>query len=298
MNSKHAWALVGCFWAAMVFPVVSNSQIKSNKNNPYKQILIPLDKLKGVPFSKDDRGEFTIEGFEIDNNENFFFLGDRKATLAGFSKDGKSIFRKTYLDLTPGEMHIIGNKLYFFEISQDLIYTLVELDKTSGLVNKKYTKTITKELRAPGRSIEYYQFNDSVLKIICIDGGDVEKPKAICFNFKGELLSNCRQYDSNSAAIDNENEYGYTGRLANNYVLAKFSEDSEKFELSLRDSSNAVISNAFIEMKYAGKPFCGHLGCMPSEHRKVRNNKLYLLNRDKNMAVITVVDLADIFHVK
>lgn len=297
MKSKHAWVFVYCFLGAMVFPVISNSQVRSNKNNPYKQILIPLDKLKGVPFSKDDRGEFMIEGFEIDNNENFFFLGDRKATLACFSKDGKSILRKT-LNVTPGEMHITGNKLYFFEIRQNVGYTLMELDKASGLINKKYAKAITNELKAPGRSIEYYEFNDSVLKIICIDGGNVEKPNAICFNFKGELLSNCRQYDSNSAAIDNENEYGYIGRLGNNYVLAKFSEDSEKMDLSLRDSSNAVISNAFIEMKYAGKPFCGHLGCMPSEHRKVRNNKLYLLNRDKNMAVITVVDLAGIFHIK
>lgn len=174
--------------------------------------------------------------------------------MASFSKDGKSIFIKVYLDLTPGEMHITGNKIYFFESGQSLAYTLVEIDRTSGLVSKKYTKTITNVLMAPGRSVEYTEFTDSSLKIICIDGGDVEKPKAFCFNLKGEFLSNCRQYDSKSEAIDKESEYGYMGRLGNNYVLSKFSEDSKKLELSLKDCSNAVISNAFIEMKYVGEP--------------------------------------------
>jgi hypothetical protein len=46
-----------------------------------------------------------------------------------------------------------------------------------------------------------------------------------------------------------------------------------------------------------GEPMCG-FSCLPPEHRKLRNNKLYMLNRDKNMAVITEIDLADVFHVR
>jgi hypothetical protein len=147
-------------------------------------------------------------------------------------------------------------------------------------------------------SIDYYKFSDSILKITYIDNEGIEKTKTICFNFTGELIPNCQQHTSNSAAIEYENGYEHLGRLGSNYVLGKFNDDSKKYELSLRDSSNAIISNSFIELKYLGKPFCGDLLCMPPEHRKLRNNKFYMLNRDKNMAVITEIDLADIFKVR
>lgn len=300
MKIKYVWVFVFGFLAVLILPLIwSYSQIRPNQIISYKQIRIPLDKLKGVPFKIDDRGEYYIEGFDIDSNENFYFLGDKKATLACFSKNGKSIYRKSFLNFSPGEIHILGEKLYFFEIGNSLSNTLVEINKTSGLLIKTYPKSITNVLKSYGyTSIDYYKFIDSILKITYIDNEGIEKTKTICFNFTGELMANCQRHTSNSVAIENENSYERLGQLGSNYVLGKFDDDSKKYELSLRDRSNAVISNSFIELKYLGKPFCGDLLCMPPEHRKLRNNKFYMLNRDKNMAVITEIDLVDIFKMR
>jgi len=167
------------------------------------------------------------------------------------------------------------------------------------VVYREYPKTITKALKSYGyKLIDYYEFHDSILNITYIDSEGVEKSKTICFNFKGELIRNCNQHTSNSAAIENEMNYGYLGKLGNNYVLGKFDDDGKRYDLSLRDSSNAIISDSFVEQKYFNEPLCGDLLCMLPEHRKVRNNKLYILSRDKNIAVITEIDLEAIFHLR
>jgi hypothetical protein len=86
------------------------------------------------------------------------------------------------------------------------------------------------------------------------------------------------------------------GKFGGNYVLGKFINEGKKFFVTLRDPSDKTLSDTSIDTKYLEDPFCGTQGCMPPDHRKVRNNKLYWLNRDENMAAITVIDLATFFR--
>jgi hypothetical protein len=247
----------------------------------------------GAPFSKDDRGEYYIEGFDIDNNENFYFLGGRKANLACFTSTGKSVYRKALGDYVPGEMTIVGSKLYFFEIGSKSLNTLVEVDKANGSVIRDYPKTIANALKARGyQQIDYYEYRDSLLKIHYIDSEGIEKTKTICFDLKAEP-ADCSGHSP--AAIENEKDYENLGRLGKYYVLGRYNDDGTKYELTLRDSSYARIADSYVDRKWLGAPLCG-VSCMPQEHRKVRNNKLYMLNRDKNMAEITVIDLKTLFH--
>lgn len=285
-----------CFFGGLiVFVLSSYSGLKSPPKNPYKQIHIPLDMQSGVPFSKDHRGEYHIEGFDVDSNENFYFLAGRKATLACIAKTGKTVYRRTFLNHVPGQTYISGGKFYFFEIGDESLNTIVEVDKTNGSVVREYSKTIAKTLQSRGYTqIDYYEFQDSMLKITYIDSEGIDKTKRICFNLKGEVLSDCNAHSSN--AIEMERGFRNLGRLGNDYVLGKYGDDGERYLLSLRDSSNRSLSDTFINRNYLGDPLCGDLLCMPPEHRKLRNNKLYMLNRDKNMAEITVIDLAAIFH--
>ena len=270
----------------------------NQKNNPYKQIRIPLDIKNGVPFSKDIQGGgYYTEGFDIDSNGNYYFLGGRNATLACFSKYGAPIFRKTYLNLAPAQICIVGGKLFFFEIGQKGLNTLVEIDKSNGLFIDKYSKTIATALKEFGcKSIRYYSYGDSSLGIICADSQNEDDTKALCFSFKGKLLSNCNT--SVSAAVQNDKSYGYLGKLGDKYVVGKFDDDGKKYDLSLRDSLNATIADAFLERKFLGEALPGDIQYILPEHIRVRYNKLYTLYRDKNMAVITEVDLANIFHIK
>ena len=287
------------FGGIILLMVSSYSQSIQNQSNPYKQIRIPLNMQSRVPFSKDDNGEYYIEGFDIDSSENFYFLGGKKAVLACFSKNGRGIYRKSYLDHTPGQIYIVGDKLYFFEIGEKALNTLVEIDKINGMFLRDYPNAITKVLKANGYTqIDYYEFKDSILHITYLDGQGIEKTKKICFDLKGELKPNCAHHTSTSAAIESEMNYEFLGKMGNNYVLGKFDDDGLRYDLSLRDSSNAVISDSFIQRSHLGKPLCGHLLCMPPEHRKMRGNKLYMLYRDKNMAVINVIDLRNIFSTK
>lgn len=293
------WFLRGMFFIA----IGTNSLLGLSQSTPYKQIRISLNMQTGVPFVRNAKeGQYIIEGFEVDTNENFYFLGGKAATLVCFSKDGKNLYRKFFPNFVPGEMHILGNKIYFFEIGLKSLNTLVEIDKSNGMFIQQYPKMITKVLKSYGSlQLDGYQFDefrDSILNITYIDSGGIEKPKIICFNLKAELIPNCNDHLANSTAVECENQYERLGKWGNNYVLGRFDDDNNnKYDLSLRDSANNEIAKSFVDRRYLGSPMCGEY-CMPKEHRKVRNNKLFILNRDKNMALITEIDLATIFPIK
>lgn len=257
----------------------------------------------GVPFVRDpEEDQYIIDGFDIDSNENFYFLAGKGAILACFSKDGKSLYRKSFPNLVPGQMHVLGNRIYFFEIGLKSLNTLVEIDKNNGMIVQQYPKTIAKVLRAYGyQQIDYYQFDefsDTILHITYIDSEGNEKPKTICFNLKGELIANCGHHLTNGSGVERETHYEHLGKWGNDYVLGRFDDDdNNKYDVSLRDSANNEVAKSFVDRRYLGDPMCGEY-CMPQEHRKVRNGKLYMLNRVKNMVAITEIDLASIFRIK
>lgn len=304
MTVKGNWVWNYWFLRRMFFFAIgSHSLLGLSQSTPYRQIRIPFNMQTGVPFVKSPEDhQYILEGFEIDSNENFYFLAGKAATLACFTKDGKSLYRRFFTNLVPGEMHIVGNKIYFFEIGPKSLKTLVEVDKSNGMIVQQYPKTITKVLRAyKYQQLDGYQFDefrDSILHITYIDSSGIEKPKTICFNLKAELMPTCTGYPASSPKVDSEGQYEQLGRWGNNYVLGRFDDnDNNKYDLSLRDSANNEIAKSFVDRRQLGEPMCGEY-CMPKEHRKVRNGKLYMLNRDKTMAKITEIDLAIIFHLK
>jgi hypothetical protein len=293
------WFLYG----VLFFIISSYTPLGVGQVTPYKQVHIPLNMQNGVPFVRDpDEDQYFIDGFDVDSNENYYFLAGKAATLACFSKDGKVLYRRFFPNLVPGQMHILGNNLYFFENGIKAQNTLVEIDKGTGMFIRQYPKKIEKVLKSYGyRLIDGYQFDefrDSILHITYIDSEGNEKPKTICFNFRGELILNCSHHLANSLGVEGEKHYEHLGKWGSDYVLGRFDDDDKnKYDLSLRDSSNTEIARSFVDRRNLGEPMCGEY-CMPQEHRKVRNGKLYMLNRDKNMAEITEIDLAVIFHIR
>jgi hypothetical protein len=265
----------------MIFlSICSYSGLSQSQNSFCRQIRIPLDVHNGVPFRPITEGEGpTVDGFDVDSNENFYFAGGNKAILACFSKYGKPIYRRSFLNNYPGPIHIVGNKLYLFETWNAALNTLIEFDKINGTIIRKFPNAITNALESRGyKSIDDYQFSDSTFAISYTDSEGIDKPKRICFSLKGELLSDCRRYTSIITAIENKDSCEFLGKLGSDYVFGKFDGEGKVYNLSLRDGTDAIISNAFVEWKYLGEPLCGFY-CMPSEHRKVRNNKLSLASR-------------------
>lgn len=281
------------------FSLCSYLQTRTRKSNSYNQIRIPLDNQKGVPFRIIYNDQYLVQGFDIDSNGNYYFLGGEKATLACYSKDGKSICRKTYPGRVPSQTYILGEKLYFLEIGANDLYTLVEINRMDGSINHIYSKTIKSVITSYGcLQVSSYDFRNSILHITCLDSQGNEKANAKCFNLKGTLLPDCSQYALSSAAIENETNYMYLGRFDNNYVLGKFNDDGKRYDLSLRDSSNAVIADTFIVRTVLKETIIGDEGFMLPEHIRIKNNKLYTLHRDNNLAVVTSMDLAIMFRVR
>ena len=279
------WIIIALFTCAMT---------EAQQKSPYNRIRIPLGMQTGVPYSKDHEGEYHIVGFDIDSIGNIYFLGGKIVTLAYFDKTGKNIFRKTLPTLVPGEMAIVGGSLFTFEMGNQFLYTIVELDRKNGAIIGQYPE-VKKTLEARGCvQIDYYKIRDSMLKISYIDSEGIEKTKLVCFDLHGKLLPDCKA--PGSAAIAKEEDFEHLGKFGDNYVLGKFVDEGKRYLISLRDPSDKTLSNGYIETKYLGDPFCGALTCMPPDHRKVRNNKFYWLNREDNMAAITVIDLATFFH--
>jgi len=89
--------------------------------------------------------------------------------------------------------------------------------------------------------------------------------------------------------------FAFLGKLGDNFVLGKFSDDGKRYELSLRDSSNHVISNSSVDRKFLGETLLGDLNYVLPEHLIVRNKKLFAFYREKRMAKITEVDLQILF---
>jgi hypothetical protein len=300
MTRKSVRVLFFLFGGVVIFfALCSYLQTRTKQSKPYNQIRIPLDNQKGVPFRKVYNDEYLVQGFDIDSNENYYFLGGDKATLSCFSKEGKSVYRKSFPGLFPGQVYIWGEKLYFLEIGPTSSYTLVEINRIDGSINHRYSKTIKSVLASYGCVQEAsYDFRDSILHITCLDSQGIEKANPKCFNLKGKLLPGCDQYTLSNAAIENDPDYVYLGRFGNNYVLRKFSDDSKRYDLSLRDSSNAVIADTFIVRKVLTESILGDEGFVLPEHIKIKNNKLYTLHREKNVAVVTSIDLATLFHAR
>lgn len=291
---KGRKAFYGLAGAWIILALFAYSRAKQPQKSPYQQIRIPLGVQTGVPFEKDHEGNYSIDGFEIDSSGNIYFLGGNKVTLACFTNDRKSVFRKTYSHLVGGEMMIVGGSLFTFEMGDESLNTIVELNKTDGSVIKEYPN-VKKVLQSRGcLQIDSYLFTDPMLRIRYIDSEGIEKTKMVCFDLHGKLLPDCKE--RSSAAIAKEEDFEHLGKFGDNYVLGKFINDGKKFLVSLRDPSDKTLSDTSIDTRYLGDPFCGVQGCMPPDHRKVRNNKLYWVNRDQNVAAITVIDLATFFR--
>jgi hypothetical protein len=275
------WVMAGVIF----FLLSSYSRWAPKQHTPYKQMRIPLDVQKGIPFMKGDEG-LRIHGFDVDSNENLYFIGNQEAVLACFSKDGRLIYRKPILNHSPGPIHIVGRELYLFETWNGGLNRIIQMDRTTGAIQQEYSNTITKALKSAGyKSIYDYQFSDSGLQLTYLDSEGIDKMKTICFNLTGQLMPHCARPADGSEHL---------GRFGNDYVLGKF--DGENYDLSLRNSADKEISTAYVVLKYLGEPLCG-FSCMPQEHRKIRNSKLYMLGRDKNLLLITEVDLAAAFHI-
>ena len=83
----------------------------------YKQIIIPLDNSKGIPFSRPEEAmDYSVGGFEIDQQGDFYFFGGDKTSLLAVFNGNKPIFRKDFGERFGDDyLYIFSDKLYIFD---------------------------------------------------------------------------------------------------------------------------------------------------------------------------------------
>jgi|GEM_PF-6499882 len=253
-----------------------------------KQIIIPLNNTTGVPFYKDDQThDFVEDGFDIDSKENFYFLGGDKSTCLAEFSGNKQIYRKTYKEFSTAALYIYRNNLYTFDNSRNNLFVLKLID---GSLIKRYNHISAKHFNS-------YKFVDSSLVLEYLAGPDFTYEQ---FNLNGKYIGKVTgSYNIASNIIPEKGENPqcvFLGKWNDKYVFWDIVNSNntqfEKFWLvdklgnilatKILPNNNIIFGEDYYE-------------AFPTEHRKVRNGKLYVLGRRGSSALITEVPLDSFF---
>lgn len=259
-------------------------------SNPlYKQIRIPLDMNKGVPVTIDNI-DFYIDGFEIDEEGNFYFLDGEPATLVCFSETTQ-IYRKEYKEFKSSTIYILHNKLYIFDYKYEK-NNLFVLNKTDGAVESSYNKIIKNRVNS-------FLFRDTCLVMEVFDNKKnidmTTKMGFVIFDLKGKYIKQANnRYNIPNALYPQEFENNTTefmGLWGSSFLYWDYNVDTRQYIFTVRDKAGKILSSKNIDEKVFGESFYGN----PSEHRRLRNGNVYVLGHDNRNAIITILSLTDLF---
>jgi len=271
--------------------ICSNILFCFSQNFPKKQILIPLSNTNGVPFYKDQElNDFVVDGFEIDNKGNFYFMGGEKTeSLAIFSGD-KQVFRKTYnKDCPDCLLYIYKDTLYTFNRQNN---DLILFNKSNGLLIKKYTHIISKRINS-------YKFTDNTLVIELLgDSKLTYEQYTLLGKYVKQVPNDCGITQFVIPKRDRNYDLSFLGKWDANYVFWALVDENDsqiqKFLLVNKDGKVLATKSLVNKNNVFGRVYAEN----PDEHRKVRNGNLYVLghSREGNFALITEVPLQSFFY--
>jgi hypothetical protein len=271
----------------LTFLICINALFCFSQTFPKKQTLIPLSNVNGVPFYKDpELNDLGIDGFEIDSNGNFYFLGGDKITCLAVFSNNKPKYRKTYKGFHPTSLYIHDNSLYTFVLGNSGVNDLVNLNLTNGVVKKRYTHLTSK-------NIAFYTFADSS---IVIETLSIDTALFYQYNLKGKYISQVlNQYNISSNILPakiQQSEWELLGKWNDNFIFWNTNPESKDEKLCMVNKDGKVIANKTLPAKFSGNGYVSNL----SEDRKVRNGSLFVLGRKGKYALITEVPLQTFFY--
>jgi hypothetical protein len=257
-------------------------------NPEYKQIKIPLDNEKGVPFYYSEDVDYLIDGFEVDEKGNFYFLGGENAILACF-KDNSPIFRKRYTEFMSNQIYAFNDKLYVFDSYYNK-NNLFILDKNNGTILNNYPLIIR-------NSVNSFLFRDTTLIMEVFDNKkkiDMSTQLGFAlFSLTGKFIKQINNpYNLSDILNPKSRTVQFLGQWENSFIYWDYNLDKRLYKFSLKNIEGKIIATQNIDEKIFGKSFYGN----PIEHKKLRNGNIYILSRDGNDAVITILPLKELFN--
>lgn len=270
----------------LLFIVYYFMTVACSSNDAYKQVMIVLNNNNGVPFYHDEF-DYYIDGFEVDNEDMFYFLGGDNAILACF-KDTQLIYRKQYFNFKANQIYTINNRLYVFDYMYEK-NNLYVLDKANGNIINEYQNIIKNRVNS-------FLFRDTSLIIEVFNYQDKINMKTeigfVLFNLNGEFDKQVKNiYNVSEEFYDIVGGADFLGQWEDNYVFWDYDLDNRKYVFLLKNEEGKILATKRIGEEIFGKPFYGN----PIEHRKLRNGVIYILGRKGDNAVITKLLLSKLF---
>ena len=259
-----------------IITIVSNGQ-----SFPIKQLAILLDNDKGVPFYFDrEINDIYITGFDVDEKENYYFLGGNEGSILAVFNGSKQIYRKVDKQLSEGasQIYLHNGKLYAFSRISE---TLFVLDASNGIILKTFAKFVHENLTG-------FRFFKGSL-IAQISYFNHEK-----YTLEGTFVKKIdNEYDLPPALAKITKSKTFLGEWKGNFVCWAYDEKSNADIYYLVDKMGKTIMSKRIpyNIKIYGDVFAEE----PDYHKVLRNESIYILNRKGKSALITKIPLKTFF---
>jgi hypothetical protein len=244
----------------------------------------------GVPYYQDET-DYYIDGFEIDSLGNYFFCGGDSAMLVKYTPDKKIVFRKKYHEFQAGQIYLRQNSVYLFDNKFEKNGLFV-VNTTSGEIVDSVPHVIKNRINS-------FLFSDSFLIAEVFDYQKridmTTKRCFVKFDVAGKLVGQVpNRYNmplEMYPARYEENAVQYLGRWKGACVYWGYDPEKGLYKFWLGNDSGEIFARANFQKAITGKVYYGN----PNEHRKLRNDKIYILGRKDKNALITTIPLEELF---
>jgi len=250
----------------------------------YKQVRIPLNNDNGVPFYKDEY-DYYVDGFDIDINGNFYFLGGDNAIIACFNGENLK-FRKKYTEFKSNQIYLLDDKIYLFDymFEQNNLFIL----------NRDNGNIISRNQNIVKNRVNTYLFRDTSLIVELFNnqkGIDMATEMGyVLFSLSGQFIKKVNNIYNLPKFLINEDEE-FLGKWEDSYVFWDYDLDKRLYKFILRNKKGEIVATQNFDEKVFGKSFYGS----PIEHKKLRNDNIYILGHDDKDAIITELPLKELF---
>lgn len=257
----------------------------------YKKITIPLDNVKGVPFSTPEGGlDYGVSCFEVDEQGNVYFLGGQKHTTLAAFKGSTQLFRKEITgEFGDNNLYLYKDKLYVLDrkynvSTRSFVNSLYAFNRINGEIDKKQILQVKK--------ISDCQFIDTSLIIETVsDKNGTPLTAHQQFTLSGKFVRNVGNIYNLPARV--LKEYGQLlGKVGANYLFCNRDFDTKRFEFKLLTREGVIIREKALLAKQFGEAFYED----PDDNRKLRNNSVFILGRSGKNALITEIPLSDLLN--
>lgn len=262
------------------------------QNSIFKQIIIPLNNSYGVPYEEIETG-YDVIGFDVDNKDEYYFLGGSKTTLAVFS-DNKLKYRTDLKGLNISGVYLQNNTLWGFGSKYDF--------KSKKSINDLYKINLTKASAyskksfITDQSVNYFQFVDSclVLEFCKIMNGpsifEYKKYDLSC-NFITSVQNRFALPINIYSGSFSQKSINYLGNWKGGYLFESV-DSLGYFKFFLLDKNGQLMASKSIVDKMLGNSFAER----PDDFIKFRFNAIYVLGYRGKNAVITKIPMDKLFQ--